>query len=83
MMEKLNSVASEFRKASHAQMSATTQRTIRENINVSAQVVQLSEKAAELVFENDRLQEENKDKARKIELLEMEQDHLVKKSAYR
>ena len=31
-MAKLESVASEFRKASHAQMSATTQRTIRENV---------------------------------------------------
>ena len=32
MMNKLESVAAEFRKASHAQMSATTQRTIRENM---------------------------------------------------
>ena len=38
MLAKLESVASEFRKASHAQMSATTQRTIRENVSLSAQV---------------------------------------------
>lgn len=55
MMAKLESVAAEFRKASHAQMSATTQRTIRENVNVSAQVHQLSEKAAELAVENDTI----------------------------
>ena len=35
MMSKLESVAAEFRKAANAQMSATTQRTIRENVNVS------------------------------------------------
>ena len=38
MMNKLENVASEFRKAANAQMSATTQRTIRENVSVSAQV---------------------------------------------
>ena len=38
MMIKLESVAAEFRKAANAQMSATTQRTIRENVSVSAQV---------------------------------------------
>lgn len=56
MMSKLEAVAAEFRKASHAQMSATTQRTIRENVNVTAQVMQLSEKAAELSYDNDNLQ---------------------------
>ena len=40
MMIKLESVAAEFRKAANAQMSATTQRTIRENVSVSAQVCQ-------------------------------------------
>ena len=40
MMIKLESVAAEFRKAANAQMSATTQRTIRENVSVSAQVSQ-------------------------------------------
>ena len=55
-MGKLEAVAAEFRKASHAQMSATTQRTIRENVNVTAQVMQLSEKAAELSYDNDNLQ---------------------------
>ena len=38
MMAKLESVASEFRKASHAQMSATTQRTIRENVVTQSEV---------------------------------------------
>ena len=37
-MSKLESVASDFRAASHAQMAATTQRTIRENVAVSSQV---------------------------------------------
>ena len=40
MMAKLESVASEFRKASHAQMSATTQRTIRENVVTQSEASQ-------------------------------------------
>ncbi|CAB4054519.1 CALM [Lepeophtheirus salmonis] len=46
MMSKLENIASEFRKASHAQMAATTQRTIRENVNLSAQVFQLSDRVS-------------------------------------
>jgi len=39
MMRRLESVAADFRRASHKQMAATTQRTIRENVAVSAQVI--------------------------------------------
>ena len=41
MMERVENVASEFRKASHAQMAATTQRTIRENVNISRYIQQI------------------------------------------
>ncbi len=83
MMTKLESVAAEFRKASHAQMSATTQRTIRENVNLSAQVMQLSEKAADLSKENDLLQGRNTDQRRRIEMLENEQSQMVRRNTYR
>ena len=83
MMAKLESVAAEFRKASHAQMSATTQRTIRENVNLSAQVMQLSEKAAELAQENDTLQARNTEQRRCVEMLENEQSQMVKMNTYR
>ena len=83
MMAKLESVASEFRKAANAQMSATTQRTIRENVNVSAQVQQLSEKACDLASENELLKVQNTEKQRKIEMLEDEQRKLVKRNTYR
>lgn len=64
-------------------MSATTQRTIRENVNVSAQVQQLSEKASDLAAENEGLKLKNIEKQRKIEMLEDEQKKLVKRNAYR
>ena len=83
MMSKLESVAAEFRKAANAQMSATTQRTIRENINISSQVQQLSEKAADLASDNESLKIKNTEKQRKIELLDDETKRLVKRNAYR
>ncbi len=83
MMAKLESVAAEFRKASHAQMSATTQRTIRENVSVSAQVNQLSDKVSQLSEENASLQEKNAEQNRRIRMLENEENKLVKRNAYR
>ena len=83
MMMKLESVAAEFRKASHAQMSATTQRTIRENVNVTAQIMQVSEKAAELAYENDQLLGTLQEKNRKIQLLESEQQQQIRQSTHR
>ena len=55
MMERVENVAGEFRKAAHSQMAATTQRTIRENVNISSQLAQLTEKATNLTAENDKL----------------------------
>ena len=83
MMSKLESVAAEFRKAANAQMSATTQRTIRENINISSQVQQLSEKAADLASDNESLKIKNTERQRRIEILEDENQRLVKRNAYR
>ena len=50
MMIKLENVAADFRKAANAQMSATTQRTIRENVSVSAQVCQIYDLHLEYKF---------------------------------
>ena len=54
-MERVENVAGEFRKAAHSQMAATTQRTIRENVNISSQLAQLTDKATNLTAENDKL----------------------------
>ena len=83
MMMKLESVASEFRKASHAQMSATTQRTIRENVNLSAQVVQLSDKVAELSRKTEKMNNEIWNQKQEIGLLNKEKEKLVKRNTYR
>ena len=55
MMVKVETVAGEFRKVAHNQMAATTQRTIRENVNISSQLAQLTEKASSLTTENDKI----------------------------
>ena len=83
MMSKLEEVASQFRKASTAQMSATTQRTIRENVSLSSHVTLLSEKVATLGRENDSMREKCRKQSSKITLLEQEQSKLVKKNAHR
>ncbi len=83
MMTKLESVAAEFRAASHGQMAATTQRTIRENVSISAQNAQLSEQLSEVTAENKRLSKANADLARKIEILEDEQRRLIRGNVYK
>jgi hypothetical protein len=55
MMERVESVAAEFRKVAHSQMAVTTQRTIRENVNISSQLAQLTERASSLTAENDAI----------------------------
>ena len=51
--------------------------------NVSAQIMQLSERASELAQENDQLLEQNQEKSRQIDLVESEHKQLIKQSAHR
>ena len=51
--------------------------------NVSAQIMQLSERASELAQENDQLVEQNQEKSRQIDLVESEHKQLIKQSAHR
>ena len=83
MTAKLEYVASEFRQASHAQMSATTQRTVRENVNLSAQVNQLSEKNAALDGENRKLDEGCRKIKKAMIAVEEEEKRLIHVNAHR
>ncbi len=83
MLFKLESVAAEFRRASHAQMAATTQRTIRENVGVSAHAQQMADALAEVTTENEKLTELNRRQRRTIESLEVEQKRLIKGNTYK
>jgi len=83
MMERVENVAGEFRKAAHSQMAATTQRTIRENVNISSQLAQLTEKATNLTSENDKLTVREQHSKTQISLLETEIEKLSRRNAYR
>lgn len=54
-INKVNSVAGEFRRVSNMQMAETTKRTNTENEAVVSQIAKLEEKEAELIFENNQL----------------------------
>ena len=83
MMSKLENVASEFRKVSTAQMSATAQRTVRENVSLSSHVTMLSEKVNTLSKENGDVREKCRKQEAKISMMEQEQSVMVRKNAHR
>ena len=56
---------------------------LSDSSNVSAQIMQLSERASELAQENDQLVEQNQEKSRQIDLVESEHKQLIKQSAHR
>ncbi|XP_040571349.1 cilia- and flagella-associated protein 157 [Lepeophtheirus salmonis] len=83
MMSKLENIASEFRKASHAQMAATTQRTIRENVNLSAQVFQLSDRVSSVTKKCSTQDSQLWKKEQHSQLLLKEKEKLIKQNTYR
>ena len=80
MVNKVNQVASEFRKVSNKQMAETTKRTIRDNVSITAQLDKMSVKTLELIAENDELKKKNKEQRQKIEMLEDNEKEILKKN---
>lgn len=80
MVNKVNQVASEFRKVSNKQMAETTKRTIRDNVSITAQLDKMSDKTMELIAENDELRKKNKEQRQKIEMLEDNEKEILKKN---
>lgn len=80
MVNKVNQVASEFRKVSNKQMAETTKRTIRDNVSITAQLDKMSDKTTELIAENDELRKKNKEQRQKIEMLEDNEKEILKKN---
>jgi len=80
MVNKVNQVASEFRKVSNKQMAETTKRTIRDNVSITAQLDKMSDKTMELIAENDELKKKNKEQRQKIEMLEDNEKEILKKN---
>ena len=80
MVNRVNQVASEFRKVSNKQMAETTKRTIRDNVSINAQLDKMSDKTTELIAENDDLRKKNKEHRQKIEMLEENEKEILKKN---
>ncbi|XP_040260754.1 cilia- and flagella-associated protein 157 [Bufo bufo] len=78
MVQKVNTVAAEFRKVSNDQMAETTKRAIRENVAVSSQLAKMSEKSLELIQENDQLREQESDLRKQLEILEENEKEFVR-----
>ena len=78
---KVNEMAAEFRRVSNKQMAETTKRTIRENVAMQEQLKKLSDKALELVAENDDLKQKDRENRRKIDLLEDQEKLMARKLA--
>ncbi|XP_043913945.1 cilia- and flagella-associated protein 157-like [Protopterus annectens] len=78
MVQRVNNVATEFRKVSNKQMAETTKRAIQENASISAQLVRMSDKSMELIVENDHLKELEKQQRFQLQTMEHIEKELAK-----
>ncbi|XP_053329342.1 cilia- and flagella-associated protein 157 isoform X1 [Spea bombifrons] len=78
MVQRVNTVAAEFRRVSNNQMAETTKRAIRENVSISSQLAKMSDKSMELIHENDCLKERVGELRKELEVLEESEQELVK-----
>ncbi|MEE6505625.1 hypothetical protein FKM82_005595 [Ascaphus truei] len=78
MVQRVNTVAAEFRRMSNNQMAETTKRAIRENVSISSQLTKMSDKSMEMIHENDKLKEREAELIKQLELLEQNETELVK-----
>ena len=80
MVAKVSNVAAEFRKVSDLQMADTTKRTIQENVSINQQLHRMSDKTTELVKENERLREREKELCRRLEIMETNERDMTRKN---
>uniref|UniRef100_A0A8C5PNZ0 Cilia- and flagella-associated protein 157 n=1 Tax=Leptobrachium leishanense TaxID=445787 RepID=A0A8C5PNZ0_9ANUR len=80
MVQRVNTVAAEFRRVSNNQMAETTKRAIRENVSMSSQLAKVSDKSMDLMYENDCLKEQEEELRKHLEILEENERELVKKN---
>ncbi|XP_018113460.1 cilia- and flagella-associated protein 157 isoform X2 [Xenopus laevis] len=78
MVQRVSTVAAEFRRESNNQMAETTKRAIRENVSISLQLSKMSDKSIELISENDLLKDRNSELTKQLEVLEENEKELVK-----
>ncbi|XP_041926476.1 cilia- and flagella-associated protein 157 [Alosa sapidissima] len=80
MQQHVAAVAAEFRRVSDKKMPETTMRAIYENVSVTAQIKQLSDKSKDLLDKNEELSEKEKKLQREVKVLEPLLEEMTRKS---
>ncbi|XP_044515632.1 cilia- and flagella-associated protein 157-like [Gracilinanus agilis] len=80
IINRMNSVATEFRKFSTSQMAETTKRAIRENMMVALDLAKINSRNLEQLKENGQLKESKLELCKQLELLEKNEKNMVKNS---
>ncbi|XP_058928674.1 cilia- and flagella-associated protein 157 [Kogia breviceps] len=80
IIQRVNMVATEFRKAATSQMWDTTKRAIMENTTVTLQLARTSRQGMQLLWENEQLRGNRDDLCRQLELLENAQKVMARHS---
>ncbi|XP_053510284.1 cilia- and flagella-associated protein 157 isoform X2 [Ictalurus furcatus] len=80
MQQHVAAVATEFHKVSDKKMPETTKRAIHENMLVTSQLRQISDRCKELMVENDALNAREKKLKREMEIMEPLLNEMTRKS---
>ncbi|KAK1792302.1 hypothetical protein P4O66_012259, partial [Electrophorus voltai] len=80
MQQHVAAVAAEFRRVSDRKMPETTMRAIHENVWVTAQLRQLTDKQKEMLEENDALKAREKQLKREMEIMEPLLNEMTRKN---
>lgn len=80
MQQHIAAVATEFHKVSDKKMPETTKRAIHENMLVTSQLRQISDRCKELMVENDALNAREKKLKREMEIMEPLLNEMTRKS---
>ncbi|XP_031225734.1 cilia- and flagella-associated protein 157 [Mastomys coucha] len=80
IIQRVNLVATEFRKVATNQMWETTRRAILENNNVNLQLTKVSQQGVQLLQENEQLKGTKDKLCQQLEMLENTQEIMVRKN---
>ncbi|OBS69290.1 hypothetical protein A6R68_02200 [Neotoma lepida] len=80
IIQRVNLVATEFRKVATNQMWETTKRAILENNNVTLQLSWVSQQGVQLLQENEQLKDVHKKLYQQVDLLENTQEIMARNS---
>lgn len=80
IIQRVNLVATEFRKVATNQMWETTRRAILENNNVTLQLTKVSQQGVQLLQENEQLKGAQGQLCQQLEMLEKTQEIMARKN---